>query len=106
MLITFDDVVDMNKETARESGTPNIRMVCASRIVPGPADVDAVIQPVLEALTRPLTGEEKKSGTWSPKASRVLFEGTLDEAETFYQQTRHIPRHSMRLSPFIRTVFR
>ncbi|MBI2851022.1 MAG: hypothetical protein HYX80_08310 [Chloroflexi bacterium] len=91
MLVTFDDVADMNRETARESGTPNIRMVYASRITPGPADVDAFIEATLEALTSPLTEEEKRGGKWSPKASRVLVEGTLDECETFFQQTRHVP---------------
>ena len=91
MLITFDDVADMNIETARESGTPNIRMVYASRITPGPADVDLFIDATLEALTKPLTEEEKKRGQWAPPDPRILFEGTLDEAQTFYQQTRHIP---------------
>lgn len=91
MLVTFDDVADMNRETARESGTPSIRMVYASRITPGPADVDRFIEPVIEALTSPLTEEEKKGGNWAPTMPRILFEGTLDEAETFYQQTRHVP---------------
>jgi len=91
VLITFDDVVDMNTETARAGGTPNIRYVSASRTVPGPEDVDSFVEPLFEALTKPLTEKEKESGTWGPASSRVLFEGTLDEAETFYQQTRHIP---------------
>ncbi len=91
MLLTFDDVAYMNRDTARESGTPNIRMVWASRRTPGPADVDNYIGPLLQGLTRPLTEEEKTGGTWSPENPRILFEGTLEEADKFYQQTRHIP---------------
>ncbi|MEK7282058.1 MAG: hypothetical protein AAB037_06905 [Chloroflexota bacterium] len=91
MLITFDDVADMNRETAREAGTPNIRMVYASRITPGPADVDQFIDTTLEALTKPLTKKEKTGGKWSPKTSKVLVEGTLDECEAFFQQIRHVP---------------
>ncbi len=91
MLITFDDIVDMNTETARESGTPNIRFVSASRIAPGPADVDSIFESVIEALTQPLTEKEKEGGKWEHEEPRILFEGTLDECETFFQQTRHIP---------------
>ena len=40
---------------------------------------------------RPLTDKEKESGFWNPPQPRVLFEGTLDEAQTFYQQTKWIP---------------
>ncbi len=45
----------------------------------------------MEALTRPLTDEEKESGRWEEPDKRVLFEGTLDQAEDFYQQTEKIP---------------
>ncbi len=92
MLITFEDQVEGIKQTALENGVPNIRYVLASRTVPGPQDVDAFIEPTLEALTRPLTEKEKESGMYNPPPQqRVLFEGTLDEAETFYQQTQYIP---------------
>ena len=48
---------------------------------------------MLEALTRPLTDEEKKTGKWAPKQPRILFEGTLQDAEEFYNQTENqIPR--------------
>jgi len=76
---------------ARQSGTPNIRQVYSSRITPGPADVDDFIKSLIISLTSPLTEEEKKGGKWTPENPRILFEGTLNEAETFYQQTRHVP---------------
>ena len=41
-------------------------------------------------MTRPLTEKEKEGGMWIPPQPRVLFEGTLDEAEVFYQQTRYV----------------
>ena len=34
--------------------------------------------------------EEKKGGEWKVKEPRVLFEGTLEEAEKFYSQTENI----------------
>ncbi|MFC2070705.1 hypothetical protein ACFLTB_06005, partial [Chloroflexota bacterium] len=46
---------------------------------------------LVQALTKPLTDEEKESSLWSPRESRILFEGTLEEAEEFYQQTENIP---------------
>ena len=78
-------------QEALAQGVPNVRWVHASRTVPGPEDVDNFIEPMLEALTRPLTEKEKESGRWEPPYGKVLFEGTLDEAETFYQQTEYIP---------------
>jgi len=81
----------MNYETARESGTPNIRWVASSRFVPGPEDVESFVEPTLDALTRSLTEKEKEGERWAPEEPRVLFEGTLDEAQDFYQQTRHVP---------------
>jgi hypothetical protein len=92
VLITLEDQHNMVREEALASGVPKIRFMPASRIVPGPADVDAWVEPLLDALTRPLTGEEQASGTHTPDQRRVLFEGALDEAQEFYQQTRFIPR--------------
>ena len=40
---------------------------------------------------RPLTAEEKEKGRWTDPNERILFEGTLEEAEEFYEQTEIIP---------------
>ncbi len=81
----------MVKQTALATGTPNIRIVYASRSIPGQEGIDTFIEPLLAALTKPLTEEEKESGRWEPPPQdRVLFEGTLDEAQEFYQQTRNV----------------
>ena len=42
-------------------------------------------------MTKPLTAKEKKSGKWAVEEPRILFEGTLEEAEEFYKQTEKIP---------------
>jgi len=73
-------------------GIPHLRHVVASRKSPGGAsEADILVEPLLEAMTRPLTDEEKESGMWAPTEPRILFEGTLEEAEEFYNQTENIP---------------
>jgi hypothetical protein len=92
VLIDFADQTEFVRQEALANGVPEIRVLHASRTVPGPADVDALIEPLLEALTRPLTKEEEESGGLGPvPQQRVLFEGTLDEAQTFYQQAEKLP---------------
>ena len=45
----------------------------------------------MDALTRPLTAEEKKKGKWEEPDKRILFEGTLEDAQEFYKQNEIIP---------------
>jgi hypothetical protein len=73
------------------SGSPRLRRVHVSRTLPGPEDVDGFLPKVFDALTRPLTDNEKKSGRLVINNDRILFEGTLEEAEEFYHQTENIP---------------
>jgi hypothetical protein len=91
VLVDLQDQHEMVKQEAMVCGVPNVRYLPASRTLPGPEDVKRWIKPMLEALTRPLTEKEKESGMYSPSQPRVLFEGTLEEANDFYQQTRHVP---------------
>ncbi len=91
MIIDYEDQHNMVQENALVFGVPNIRYIAASRTLPGPEDANRLIKPILEALTEPLTEKEKEGGMYSPSQERVLFEGTLEEAETFYQQTKWIP---------------
>jgi hypothetical protein len=72
-------------------GIPHLRLVEASRNSPGPEEADKLIQPLIQGLTRPLTKAEKEGGLWAPKEPRILFEGTLEEAEEFYNQTEKVP---------------
>jgi len=91
VVIDFADQEQMVKREALVQGVPQIRYVHASRTLPGPADVDNWIVKLLDALTRPLNDKEKEAYLWKPDAPRILFMGTLIEAEEFYQQTRYIP---------------
>ncbi|MBI2851123.1 MAG: hypothetical protein HYX80_08820 [Chloroflexi bacterium] len=86
--VDYPDQEELIRQEALKNGVPEVRTVHASHTLAGPADVDNFIQPMLEALTQPLTEKEKEGGKWAPPQPRVLFEGTLDEAQTFYQQTR------------------
>ncbi len=89
--VDFEDQRHMVKEWAQMVGVPNVRTVHEGRILPGPEEIENWIDPMLEALTRPLTDKEKESGkTEPPSQARILFEGTLDEAQDFYQQTQYI----------------
>ena len=82
----------MVKQDAMRFGVPQIRNIHASRTLAGPADVDRFTNEMLDALTRPLTDKEKEGGTWALSQDRIIFTGTLDEAETFYGQTMYVPR--------------
>ncbi len=81
----------MVQQDSLVQGVPDIRFLHASRTLPGPEDIENWIEPMLKELTRPLTEKEKEKGFWNPPQPRVLFEGTLDEAETFYNQEKYIP---------------
>jgi hypothetical protein len=91
VLIDFKDQDEMVKQESLAAGVPNIRFLPASRVIPGPADVVEWIEPMLNELVRPLTDKEKESGMFNPSNNRILFEGTLFEAEEFYQQTVFVP---------------
>ena len=87
VLIDLAEETNKVKHDALVYGVPGLRYVEASRTMHGVPDVDRILPSVMDALVRPLTDEEKKYGTWAPKEPRILFEGTLEEAEEFYNQT-------------------
>jgi hypothetical protein len=91
VVIDFEDQDNMVKQEALVNGVPNVRIIHASRTLPGPADVDNWMTAMLDALTKPLTAKEKETGKYDPGQPRVIFEGTLDDAQEFYQQTKYIP---------------
>ena len=92
VLIDLEDQHNMVRQEALAQGVPEVRFLPASRTLVGPADVDQWVGPLLDALTLPLTDKEKRVGIHVPAHDRILFEGTLDDAQEFYQQTRFIPR--------------
>ncbi len=91
ILIDLEDQHNMVEQEALSNGVPNVRYLPASRTLPGPEDIDKILGSIIEGLTKPLTKKEKEKGVYAPPQPRVLFEGTLDEAENFYQQTKNIP---------------
>jgi hypothetical protein len=90
--IIFPDQDECWKQACKLNGIPQMRCVHESRTVPGEPDVERMIPLLIDALTRPLTDEEKKRSRWEMPDKRILFEGTLEEAQDFYQQTEIIPQ--------------
>jgi hypothetical protein len=94
----YDDQDQCFANAARVSGVPGLRRVHVSRTRSGEEDAMRAVQPLFDALTRPLMPKEQERGTWVEPDKRILFEGTLQEAQEFYQQTEIIP--TMQNAPF------
>jgi hypothetical protein len=91
VFIIFEDQDECWKQACRLNGIAPMRRVWGSRHVPGPEDVASWIDDLMDAMVRPLTDEEKNPPKWEVSNERILFEGTLQEAQEFYQQTEKIP---------------
>ncbi len=91
MVVDLEDQWQMVEQEALVNGVPKIRYIHASRMLPGPEDVENWVEDMFDALILPLTDEEKEEGMYSPPQQRILFEGALEEAHEFYQQTKYIP---------------
>jgi hypothetical protein len=86
VLLGFTSQKDVALEAALNYGCPNMRFVQTPNTGTGAERVSAFINDLIKALTQPLTTKEKESGTYTPVAPpRVLFEGTLDEAQKLFQ---------------------
>ena len=103
VVVDLEDQHNMVQQVSLQYGVPKLRFIPASRVLPGEEDVDNFIEPMLDALTRPLTDEEKESGMHMPPSQRVLVEGTLEEAEKVYYQTKYIP-HPMNAPVSVRPI--
>ena len=91
VFIIYEDQNECFEQAARVNGIPHLRRVLCSRTLPGPEDVARFMHPLMDALVRPLTADEKKGGRWEVPHNRVLFEGTLEEADEFYSQQEKVP---------------
>ncbi|UCC16534.1 MAG: hypothetical protein JSU58_09225 [Dehalococcoidales bacterium] len=91
VVVDLADQEQMVKQESLVNGVPKIRYLHASRVLPGPEDVEIFVEPMLQELLRPLNEEEKESGIYTIPQKRIIFEGTLEEAQDFYQQTEWIP---------------
>jgi hypothetical protein len=91
VIVDLEDQHQMVKQTALRYGVPEVRFLPASRTVHGELDVDEFMEPMMEMLVNPLTEKEKESGRWEPSPpDRIIFEGTMDEAEEFFHQTEYV----------------
>jgi hypothetical protein len=92
ILVNFNEEEGKVVHDSTLHGIPKLRHLIASRnSVGGVTEAEYLLPLVIEELTRPLNEEEQESGLWAPHESRILFEGTLQEAEEFYNQVEYIP---------------
>jgi len=86
--IGFADQIGYFRNVCLKTGCPQVRWIDTPRIGLGPEAVAVFYDKVAKALTDPLTAKEKEAGFYSPPANpRIMFEGTMDEAQDFLQQT-------------------
>lgn len=90
VVIVFEDQDECLKNGALLLGIPHLRRVYCSRIGDGAEDAARIIKPLMDALVRPLSTQEKEGGRWDVPDKRILFEGTLDEAEAFYERAERV----------------
>jgi hypothetical protein len=75
--LIYHEETEKVKHDSTIFGVPELRAVVASRFSPGGVEeAEKIAQPLLDALTKPLTAKEKKTGKWAPEHDRILFEGT------------------------------
>ncbi|MFC2022653.1 hypothetical protein ACFLTL_00605 [Chloroflexota bacterium] len=86
--LTFADQVAFFRNTALIYGVPEVRRLDVPRTGTGEERVAQFIDQTEAALSDPLTDKEKESGLYTPPPPpRIIFEGTLDDAQEFFQQT-------------------
>jgi len=96
--LTFADQVQYFNNIVLINGVPNCRRLDVPRMGTGEERVATFIDKIVPALTDPLTAKEKESGLYTPPPPpRSLFEGTLLDAQEFFQQT--IPVENCRKCP-------
>jgi hypothetical protein len=86
--LTFPDQVAYFQNVALINGVPNARRLDVPRTGTGAERAATFIDKIGPALTDPLTAKEKESGLYTPPAPpRILFEGTMDDAAVFFNQS-------------------
>jgi hypothetical protein len=88
VVLGFQDQQNLARQFALQNGCPNIRWIDVPRMGSGAERVAAFYDKVMKSLMDPLTAKEKESGVYNPPPDpRVMFTGTLDDAQTFFQQS-------------------
>jgi hypothetical protein len=91
VFIIYEDQDCCFEEASKLNGIPYLRRVLCSRTIPGPEDIERWIDDLVMSLVKPLSDKEKAGGKWEEPDKRVLFEGSLEDAEEFYNQTMMVP---------------
>ncbi len=81
----FEDIISVAKRSATREGMPELRMV---HTPPDTAqkNVTEFIPAFIDALTRPLTEKEKRSGTYKPpEQPRIAMTGTWKEVQAYFE---------------------
>ncbi len=90
MLLANEGFVNDAHSAASSKGVPGIRIVgesvtCESTVIPEiEAGIAAAMDDVFEALTSPLSPEEKSPGQQTGKTPRIAFKGSLQEVNRFF----------------------
>jgi hypothetical protein len=88
VIMGYEDQLIFHKNTALLNGNPGVRWVTVPRYGNAEERIDIFYDQIVPALTDPITAEESQSGLYQPPSPpRVAFEGTLEEAQDFFQQT-------------------
>jgi hypothetical protein len=84
----YEDQLNYHKQTALKNGVPGLRYCMPPRIGTAEETVGAYYDNIVPQLMDPLTEEEQQSGLYSPPAPpRIAYEGTINEAHAFFEQT-------------------
>lgn len=85
----LDDLVTLAERTFMKRGVPKVRQVLTTPDT-SLKSLKEFVPALIDALTRPLTDEERWSGTKTPpKQPRIAFTGTYDEVQAFFQGELH-----------------
>jgi hypothetical protein len=86
VLLGYSEEKDVAEQYANGNGSQNIRFVNVPDKGSGSERVNTFFSAMIKALTDPLTDTEKGFGTFNPpQPPRVLFEGSLEDAQNYFQ---------------------
>jgi hypothetical protein len=89
--IMFEDQVAQGRRIGLINGVPEIRFVYATRTGTGEQRITLIWDNLMKAITTPLTPKEKETGRYDPPPPpRVIYEGTLLDADKFFSQSQPV----------------